>query len=201
MYALYVTHPEVVQDPAVPVPQWSLSPLGRSRADRFARHPLALGLRRIVSSPETKARELAEILSKRSGAAVEIGEKFGENDRSSTGYTPRERFESLAEAFFAEPDVSAEGWETARSAQQRIVTAVGTLLSRHDATRPIGFTGHGAVGTLLKCALGGRPIARSEDQREMGDKGGGNAFLFRLSDRVLLTDWLPMEALPEVVPR
>ena len=61
MYALYVTHPEVVQDPAVPVPQWSLSPLGRSRADRFAKHPLALGLRRIVSSPETKARELADL--------------------------------------------------------------------------------------------------------------------------------------------
>lgn len=197
MYALYVTHPQVTVDPAVPVPQWGLSPLGRARAERFARHPMALGLRRIVASTETKARQLADILAARSQATVEHGENFGENDRSSTGFVPSERFEALADSFFGRPDQSTEGWETAAAAQARIVAAVEAVLASHDATRPIGFAGHGAVGTLLKCHLGGRAISRSEDQRRIGDPGGGNVFVFRLSDRALLSDWMPMERLPE----
>ena len=55
----------------------------------------------------------------------------------------------------------------------------------------------GAVGTLLKCHLRGRQIARSEDQRRIGDPGGGNVFVVRLRDRALLSDWVAMERLPE----
>ena len=35
---------------------------------------------------------------------MESGENFDENDRSSTGYVTRERFEQLADAFFGDPD-------------------------------------------------------------------------------------------------
>lgn len=192
-YALYVTHPQVVIDPAVPVPQWHLSSLGRDRARRFARHPVALAARHIVSSTETKAEELARLLAAFSGASVEFGDSFGENDRSSTGFVPAERFEELADAFFANPDHSVEGWETAAAAQRRIVAAVNEVLERHDASQPLLFAGHGAVGTLLKCHLDNRAIDRREDQAN----GGGNLFAFRLSDRKLLLDWLPMERLPE----
>ena len=195
MYALYVTHPQVVIDPAVPVPQWRLTTFGRDRAAHFARHPMALGATRIVSSPETKARELADILASVSNAPVEIGEKFGENDRSSTGFVPAERFEELADSLFAHPDESAQGWETASAAQARIVAAVSAALAGHDTREPVIFTGHGAVGTLLKCHLGQRAIARGEDQRRLADPGGGNLFVFRLADRTLLSDWMPMERL------
>lgn len=198
-FALYVTHPQVVQDPDVPVPRWHLTELGRARAERFANHPLVLAVKRIVSSPETKAYELATILAARSGAAVESGENFGENDRRSTGFVPRERFEQLADAFFARPDESASGWEPARDTQRRIVSAFEAALAGRDAMQPVIFTGHGAVGTLLKCHLGGRAIARSEDQRVMADPGGGNVFVVRLADRALLTDWMAMEGLPETV--
>ncbi len=91
MYALYVTHPEVVIDPNVPTPRWGLSPLGRSRAERFANHPLVNGVTRIVSSTETKALELAAILAEDCGAPVDSGDKFGESDRSSTGFVPLAR--------------------------------------------------------------------------------------------------------------
>ena len=198
-YALYVTHPQVVQDPNIPVPHWGLTELGRARAERFANHSLVQGVHRIVSSPETKALEMASSLAKLSGAAVESGENFAENDRESTGFVPREKFEQLADAFFANPDESIEGWETSRDAQRRIVSAFEAVLAAHDSSQPVIFTGHGAVGTLLKCHLGGRAIARSEDQRVMGDAGGGNVFVVRLSDRALLTDWLTMEALPETI--
>ncbi|WP_256467566.1 MULTISPECIES: hypothetical protein [unclassified Bradyrhizobium] len=32
----YLTHPQVQIDPAVPVPQWSLSPIGRTRTGGLA---------------------------------------------------------------------------------------------------------------------------------------------------------------------
>lgn len=198
-YGLYVTHPQVVQDPNVPVPRWGLSDLGKARAERFANHTLLRGVARIVSSRETKALELAASLAALCKAPVESGDNFGENDRSSTGFVPRDRFEQLADAFFEHPDQSVEGWETSRAAQRRIVGAVEEALARHDLSRPIVFTGHGAVGTLLKCHLGNRTIARSEDQRVKADPGGGNVFVFRLRDRALLTDWMAMEDVPATI--
>lgn len=196
-YALYVTHPQVVQDPTVPVPRWGLSAKGRERAERFANHKLALAARRIVSSTETKALELAQALAAASGATIEAGDKFGENDRRSTGFVPPARFEQLADAFFARPDESVDGWERAADVQARIVAAFEAALAGHDAEAPVIFTGHGAVGTLLKCHLGNRTVARSEDQRRIADPGGGNVFVVRLSDRALLTDWIAMEQLRE----
>jgi broad specificity phosphatase PhoE len=199
-YALYVTHPQVVQDPAVPVPRWGLSPKGRDRAERFANHRMVRAAGRIISSNETKALELAAALATASGIRVESGDNFGENDRSSTGFVPPNRFEQLAYSFCAEPRVSTEGWESAIDAQARVVAAFEAALAGHDPAVPVIFTGHGAVGTLLKCHLGGRTIARSEDQRVIGDPGGGNVFVVRISDRKLLSDWMAMETLAEAFP-
>lgn len=130
-----------------------------------------------------------------SGAPVTSADAFNENDRTATGYVSAPRFEQLADAFFGRPEESAEGWETARHAQARVVAAVEAALAAHGQREPIIFNGHGAVGTLLKCAFAHRPIARAEDQRRIGDRGGGNVLAIRLRDRALLGDWTPMEAL------
>ncbi|RYH05711.1 MAG: histidine phosphatase family protein [Alphaproteobacteria bacterium] len=199
-YALYVTHPQVVPDPKVPVTRWGLSQKGRERAERFANHSLIRRAKRIVTSPDTKAIELATILSGPSGTAVESGENFAENDRRSTGFVSAERFEELFAALYASPATSPDGWESAYDTQERIVAAYDAALVGHDPAHPIIFTGHGTVGTLLKCHLGNRAIARCEDQRVIADPGGGNVFVVRLSDRRLLSDWMAMEALPEDFP-
>lgn len=193
MYGLYVTHPQVAVDPDVPTPRWGLNALGLQRAQQFAEHPLVVPVRRIVSSHETKAVDLANALAAQ-GANVDQSADFGEARRS--GFMDREVFEAALDAFYAAPALAVGGWETALNAQARIYAAVETALARQDPAEPIIFTGHGTVGTLLKCRLGGRTIARSEDQRRMADPGGGNVFVFRLSDRQLLTDWLAMEELP-----
>jgi broad specificity phosphatase PhoE len=200
MYALYVTHPQVVMDPAVPVPMWGLSPEGEERARRFAQHPLVKGVRNIVASTERKAIELAQAMAVGARAPFTAEHEFGENDRSATGYVSAERFEQLADAFFAHPDESVEGWEPARDAQARIAGAFDAAIAMHDIERPIAFAGHGAVGTLLKCYLDNREITRSEDQRRIGNPGGGNVLLIRLSDRRLFGDWTAMEDLPEQLP-
>ena len=183
----------------MPVPRWRLSDDGRARAEAFARHPLVGRLRRVVASEETKAIELAQILAVAARAPFTAEAEFGEHDRSSTGFVAPDRFEHLADAFFARPEVSVEGWEPAAAAQARIIGAFEAALAFHDPQRPIAFAGHGGVGTLLKCALAGRAISRSEDQRRLGDPGGGNVLVIRLADRSLLTDWTPMERLPATI--
>lgn len=74
-------------------------------------------------------------------------------------------------------------------AQARIVGAVAAILEDHDPAAPVAFIGHGGVGTLLKCHLEQRPIARSGDQ----PAGGGNLYAFTLADRRIACDWTPIE--------
>ena len=194
MHALYITHPQVRIDPAVPVPEWGLSDIGAERVREASRLPWAHALRRIVSSAETKAIETARILSQTSGAAIDIIETMHENDRSATGFLPPPEFEKAADWFFAHPQESFHGWERAIDAQARIVDAVRAVLDRHDLQQPIAFVGHGGVGTLLKCHIEGRGISRSKDQ----PPGGGNLFRFSIADFSLAAasptcDWTAME--------
>ncbi|NTF06284.1 histidine phosphatase family protein [Agrobacterium rubi] len=189
MYALYITHPQVRIDADVPVPDWGLSDLGIERARKASALPWAKTLHRIVSSTENKAIETAQILASVSGVVVETVPEMHENDRSATGFLPPDRFEAAADWFFAHPQASYKGWETAIDAQARIVSAVGAILSSHDPAQPIAFVGHGGVGALLKCHLAGSEITRTQDQ----PPGGGNLFCFSLADRRITCDWTAME--------
>ena len=120
---------------------------------------------------------------------------MGENDRSATGFLPSDAFEAMADRFFGFPQISAQGWEKAIDAQSRIVAAVSRALAAVPRERPVVFCGHGAVGTLLKCHLDGRPIARSEDQSRHGHSGGGNCFAFDINPNRLGGEWRAMEDL------
>jgi broad specificity phosphatase PhoE len=188
---LYLTHPQVRIDPAVPVPQWGLDDLGRARAEQFARHGNLDAVARIVASEETKAIETAEIVGRVRGLDVEVRPGLHENDRSATGYLPPQEFEALADAFFASPDTSVRGWETASAAQRRVLAAVSIALEEAP-DQPTLFVGHGGVGTLLKRHCAGLPISREGDQ----PRGGGNHYGFELAPPTLCYDWTPMEAAP-----
>ncbi len=193
MRALYVTHPQVEMDAQIPVPLWRLSALGRQRAEAFAARGVVPVGAMIFSSRETKAMQLADILAAAAGTPVLSDHRMGENDRSATGFLPPSLFEAMADRFFAEPAVSADGWERAVDAQQRIVDTITTALASVPADTPAVFCGHGAVGTLLKCHVGGRSIARSEDQRRLANPGGGNCFAFDLDPPRLGGEWVAME--------
>ncbi|GGF41582.1 phosphoglycerate mutase [Youhaiella tibetensis] len=190
---LYVTHPEVVIDPAVPTPRWGLNDLGRWRAEDFAARGLIPAGTRFFSSTERKAMDLAHILAEPLGAEISSAEAFGENDRSSTGFLGGDAFTYAVAALFGYPDKSYRGWETAVHAQARIVAAVREALAGTPADVPVVFCGHGCVGTLLKCHLAGRPIRLEEDQRFMGAAGGGNVISIDRERFALLSDWKSME--------
>lgn len=163
----YVSHPEVVVDPSVPVPLWSLNAVGRARASAGASCQWAGDIDRIVSSLETKAVETAEILATASGLAVEVRDGIGEIDRSSTGYVSHERHEELADQLFLRPDESAAGWERAVDASDRMVSRLRDLLRPGSGGHAV-IVGHGGVGTLLMCHLGEFAVERARDQPHAG---------------------------------
>jgi broad specificity phosphatase PhoE len=185
----YLSHPQVAIDPAVPVPDWGLSPLGRQRAGAFAASAAVKSTGRIVSSAERKAVETAQCVAEALGLTVEIRPAMHENDRSATGYLPPPAFEAMADAFFASPEESVRGWERAVDAQARILREVEAVLAGHAEDGDILLVGHGGVGTLLLCHLSGEPISRKRDQ----PGGGGNVFAFDAASRIVHHPWRAME--------
>ncbi|WP_395672176.1 histidine phosphatase family protein [Inquilinus sp.] len=181
-----ITHPDVLIDPAVPVPDWPLSQRGRERMRAVLDQPWAADLGSLFCSTERKARDGAAILAKALGLPATELAGLGENDRSSTGYLPKSEFEAMADAFFARPQESVRGWERAVDAQHRIVAAVDEVLRRAPAEGDIAIVSHGGVGALLLCHLQGSPISRAADQ-PAGQ--GGHHYAFAAEDRRLLHGW------------
>lgn len=186
----YLSHPQVVIDPDVPVGQWSLNDIGRGRVAFLAASRLLAGTKSVISSAEVKATQTAAPLAAALNLRFEIHANMHENDRSATGYLPSAAFEAHADAFFAHPNTSIDGWEPAVDAQSRICRAVEAAMAKAPKGDVL-FVGHGAVGTLLWCAMTGRPISRDHDQ----PFGGGNAFAFARDSREALHPWTPIERL------
>ena len=183
---VFVTHAQVEIDPHRPVPTWPLNPLGRSRHEAFADHPVLRGIAAVYCSNERKALDGAEIHAARLGLVPKVVTSLGENDRSASGYLTQDAFEEMANAFFANPDQQVRGWESARAAQARIVAAVRTLAELETGRGDILMVSHGAVGTLLRCACLDRPISRAEDQRA----GGGCYFVIQLPGWTTDSNWM-----------
>ena len=186
----FITHPEVVIDAEVPVPQWPLSEKGRERMQILLGKDWIASITSIYSSTEQKAIEGAAILADHLQLSRQELEALGENDRSSTGFLPKEAFEAMATRFFNNPHESVEGWERAVDAQSRIFNAVHRIIESDSSEGDIAIVSHGGVGTLLLCRLTGAPINRSMDQP---GGGGGNIFCFEKASHRLVHGWKAIE--------
>jgi broad specificity phosphatase PhoE len=175
--AYFITHPNVQISAEVPVPRWPLSPRGVARMQHALQQPWVPGISAVYCSSEQKAIDGAQILADHRQLTFQPIHDLGENDRSSTGFLPPPEFEAMANRFFANPDVSVQGWERAVDAQRRVVAAVQALLAADTSTGAIAIVSHGAVGTLLYCHLAGLPISRQWDQPP---NSGGNYFHFTM---------------------
>ncbi|WP_428535577.1 histidine phosphatase family protein [Rhodopila sp.] len=160
-WVYFITHPEVMIDPAVPVTQWNLSLYGRARMHNLLGQPW---MRNIGRSDERKAIEAAGMTGDAIGIPPRQLPDLGENDRASTGYLPKAEFAATADAFFVTPNPSVRGWETAAYAQARIVAAVSAVTKQSAEDRDIALVSHGGVGTLFLCKLKTCPINRADDQ-------------------------------------
>lgn len=182
----FITHPDVVIDPAVPVPRWPLSARGLARMQAALAQPWVAAIGAIHCSDEQKAIDAAAILATHRGLGFAQHAGLGENDRSATGYLPRTEFEATADAFFARPTESVRGWERAVDAQARIVAAVDQVLALPRGEGDVAIVAHGAVGALLLCALQHQPISRTHDQPP---GSGGYRFAFDAASRAVLHGW------------
>ena len=189
--AYFITHPDVLIDPGVPVQDWPLSARGRARMTRALALPWVNGIRTIWCSTERKARDGADILSASLGLPVTELAGLGENDRSASGFLPRPEFEAVADLFFAQPTSNVRGWESAADAQSRIIAAFNHVLGASAGYNgDIAIVSHGAVGTLLLCHLGGWAISRQLDQPP---NNGGNYFAIDMQTRRLHHGWRPID--------
>jgi broad specificity phosphatase PhoE len=187
----FVTHPDVVIDPAIPVPDWPLSERGLARMRRALALPWIASIRAVWCSGERKARDGADIIAGHLGLVANTDHTLGENDRSATGYLPRPAFEAMADTFFANPTQSIQGWERAADAQRRIIAAVNRVIARSGGCGGnVAVVSHGGVGTLLLCHLRGEAISRDSDQPP---NNGGNYFAFDTQTRCLLHGWQPID--------
>ncbi|MEM7346018.1 MAG: histidine phosphatase family protein [Chloroflexota bacterium] len=183
----FVTHPDVVIDPTVPVPNWPLSERGVQRMKQLLTKPWINEIQAIYCSTEQKAIDGAQIVADHLSLPYQQHQALGENDRAATGFLPKEDFERTADQFFANPDKSIRGWEPAGAAQQRIIKAIEAIIEKEDPDQNILIVSHGAVGALYLCHLKGCPITRAEDQPATG---GGNYYVWHPETGVLMHDWV-----------
>ena len=188
--AYFITHPNVAISKDVPVTRWPLSELGRERMTNGLKQPWIAEITSIYSSTEQKSVDAAQILARHLSLPFTQIADLGENDRSSTGFLPPDEFELVANQFFGKPEVSVRGWERAIDAQRRIVAAVKRLVANDTAPGAVAIVSHGAVGTLLYCALAGKKIDRAWDQQP---NGGGNYFRLSLQPFCAHSWWKPID--------
>lgn len=181
----FITHPNVVIDKNVPVPNWPLSEKGVERMQKLLSKGWVKSISSIYCSSEQKAIDGAKILADHLKLPYKIVPDLGENDRSSTGYLPKDQFEEMANEFFSKPNLSIRGWESAKDAQGRIFRAIIGILENDQDTGNIAIVSHGGVGALLLCKLAKFKISRKHDQP---GEGGGNVFVFDKNLQVL-DDW------------
>lgn len=187
MKSVYViTHPDVVIDPNVPVPNWSLSAKGLQRMEHLLDQPWLKTVTAVYSSDEQKAIDGAKILADELGLSVIEQNGLEEVDRSSTGYLPLEQHDFNAELLFKHPADSVDGWETAEHAQKRMVSAVDKLIQDDQTAGSLVIVTHGAVGSFLMSHLRKAPITIADSPQV---SGGGGIFSFDSETKIILSDW------------
>lgn len=189
----FITHPDVIIDPEVPVPRWPLSSRGGERMEKLLAETWIDKIGAVYCSTEQKSIDGAEILARHLSIGYQMVEDLGEIDRSATGYLPEEEHAIVARQVFLQPERSVRGWETARAAQRRITEAVERVVARHGNRDSLAIVSHGGVGTLLLCHLKGSPIHWGE--RQPGGHGG-NYYCFDAASQALIHGWRPIDGGP-----
>jgi len=131
--------------------------------------PWVRRVRHIFASSERKARDAAQILADGLGlGGYSVIANLGENDRTATGFLAKGEFAATVDAFFAQPQQSVRGWESAADAQARIVVAVEQALSQPLSVRTSPLSGTAARGPCsIAASRGCRSIAATISPRRM----------------------------------
>ncbi len=146
--------PEITSD--VPARQWKLSEEGKARAARLAKCLISYRPASLFSSPEQKAAETAEILSKKFFLPVDVMQDLQEHKRSLISFLSETEFRAAIQSFFEKPDLQVFGDETANEAYERFSKAVLSAFSENPS-EPTVIVSHGTVMSLFVSRVTGQP--------------------------------------------
>jgi broad specificity phosphatase PhoE len=146
--------PEIKKDR--PAREWKLSEEGRARAARLAGRLICYQPELLVTSPEPKALETAEIIAGRLHLTVQVIEDLHEHERSQVSYHTRPEFDTSVHEFFTKPHDLVFGSETAHETYERFCQAVHSVLSLNQQSIPL-IVSHGTVMSLYASRLTGLP--------------------------------------------
>jgi len=110
----------------------------------------------VITSPEPKARETAEILAHTLQLPIQEIDDLHEHVRSAVPYLSKHEFEEVVREFFEKPGTLVFGNETADQAYERFSRVVNCILYEND-TSSIVIVAHGTVISLFVSRLIGQP--------------------------------------------
>ena len=146
---LLVRHSVPTVDRGRAAEEWRLSEEGRRRCGPLGERLAAYEPQLLLSSPEPKARETAELVAPPLGLEVQVDERLRETARRTVGWLEREKLQHGIAQLFARPDEVVYGEESANDALARFAAAVDGL---EDAV----VVSHGTVISLYAAARTGR---------------------------------------------
>ena len=187
----FVTHSEVVINKDIAIDKWALSEKGKKRFKLLLNHPWLTSIDVVYCSTEQKALDGAEIVCSFLKKPVNSIVSIGEFDRSSTGYQPKDIFMENVKMFFASPDISVLGWETAQHTQNRIARACDEIMNINQGKNVL-ILAHGGIGSLYLAHLFNEPISIKWNQP---GTGGGNYFVVDLENYKVLQAWQPIDSI------
>jgi len=153
-YLILIKHslPEIEEDR--PAPEWKLSQEGRVRAHKLAGLLEDYRPEVIVSSLESKAKETAEIISKKLHVETRVTQDLHEHDRSNMPYLSQAAFQTSMREFFQKPGELVFGRETANQAYARFYQALHGILNEYR-NKTVAVVTHGTVISLFVSRLTG----------------------------------------------
>lgn len=149
MATLYlITHAHTQVDPVQNAVNWQLSPAGVVQAEALADRPFWASIDRIIVSSEHKTYLTVAPLLVRHNLPVVVDSRFDEVQRP--GWV--EEYGERVRAFFAAPEQSIGGWESAAHALRRFVTGVAEQAPPANDEQ-VALVSHGLVLSLYRAHL------------------------------------------------
>jgi broad specificity phosphatase PhoE len=142
---ILVRHASPVIDPARPSADWTLSEEGRAAARRLAKRLASYAPKAVISGPEAKVAETAEILAHQLTVSVTVLPALAEHERRSSRYLTKAEFEAAIRRLFLEPGAIAYGEESANMTCLRFASALDDALRANAGATTIAVSGGTAI--------------------------------------------------------
>lgn len=143
-----IRHAPTLVDPAKSSADWVLKPDVAPAIESICNRLNASKIRRVVSSPQTKALQTAQYVAEYFKVPIEVYHGLEEHHRTECDFIEDEcEFRDRIAEFFAKPEELVFGQETAAQASVRFVNAIRTLM--HESNDDELLVSHGTVLSLL----------------------------------------------------